>query len=179
MSSTLPVPRFDNKLYSFNFRLTKNYVPEITEIIGYGLCTLVSLHFNVDGEFGDVLGMDSAKYVIGEQLSNLYINDGLHKEMCLQCELELYYILNTPAGEALVSFLQSSTGFTDCFPVGGNGAMSIIIREGYGENRAGSFFNLNDSIFTYQEFNQMFPKGETTLCPLPEQPLLDFSGLAF
>lgn len=178
MSNLIPYPQFDTKVYTFNFRLKHIVEQEIAEIIGYGLSTLVSLRLNVDGEFGDAFSMDSAKYVMGEQLSGYYQNERLFTEVYNTCTLELYNLLETPAGLELQDFVSGSEGIVDCTPVAYQKGFMLVIREGWGENKAGTFFNLNDSIFTYQEFNQMFPQGEPA-CLTPSLPSSDFNDLAF
>lgn len=179
MNSILPAVKFDNKLYSFNFKLSKRYEPEISEIIAYGLVSLVNQHLNADGEFADGFAMDGASYVLGDQLSNLFMDATIHKEMCLQCELELCTLIEGASGSVLQDFLAGSTGIVDCFPVAGSGAFTIVMREGYGENRQGSFFSINDCMYAYQEYAQICSKPEGPVCLPQPLPPLDFSDLAF
>lgn len=167
---------------TFRFCMSKERHSTVTEIIGYGLATLVNTFFvsgNQSG-FGDVFGMDSAKHIMGEQLSNLYECDKEFLAVLDDCSLELYAILASPEGEALEAYIQGSEGFVDCFPIPSTRVLCMAIREGLGENPKGSYCNLLDTVYSYQEFKQIL---EPTKCPLPplaqKSSLFDFQNLPF
>ncbi|QDJ97065.1 hypothetical protein PQC07_gp207 [Aeromonas phage D3] len=142
--------------FTFSFILTGRYEHPVSNAIGYGLTTMISMYtMDETGEevtLSNPFNRDAARYIMEDYLLNYYTaNSTLSAALDSACS-ELLAIVESPQGDELENFLCHSYGVTECFTRGEERIVKLFIKEGGIASSLDELESIQDSMFRYDEY---------------------------